>query len=131
MPELLSRPGATILLACLLTAGTPACAEEQHPFPGGEWQTVTAYMSPENYRKACRRNQRLLRKMAKSYAKDSLRSVGVPETGIRLMGAMAGLAVGGDAHLKLNKSRHTRLALEFKDVIGSERSVSLGFRLKW
>lgn len=131
MSVLLSRPRAAVLMIVLISVRATAVAEERLLLPGDQLQTVSEQMSPEKYRATCRRNQRLLRKMASGYATGALHAAGVPETGIRMLGATATLAAGGEAHLKLMKSRFTRLALEFRDAVDSDRSVVLGFRIRW
>lgn len=122
---------ATTLCTFLLIAGPALCDENREPAPRDDWRTVSGDMSPQAYRKAYRHNQRMVRDAVKAYSNGALRSAGVPETGIRLLGAAAGLAVDGDARLYLNRSKNKRLALEFRDVIDNDRGVVLGIRLKW
>jgi hypothetical protein len=131
MPQSLSPTAATLFFWFLLTVVQAVRAEERTPFSGGEWRTVTGQMSFEQYRTACHRNQHLLRKGVKSYSVDALRSAGVPEPGIRLLGVVAGVAVDGDARLNLNRNRRRRLALEFRDIVSDDRSLFLGIRLRW
>ncbi len=137
MRDLSLRLAATRFAAFLLVASPLVWADkrilfaEDRQVARDQWQTVTANMSPLEYRKAYRHNQRLARDVVKSYSTGALRSAGVPDTGIRLMGVAAGLAVDGDARLSLNRSENRRLALEFKDVVDGDRSVVLGIRLRW
>jgi hypothetical protein len=131
MPQLLSLTGATLFFLFLLIAVDAVRAEQWTPFSGGEWHTVTGQMSFEQYRAACHRNQHLVRKEVKSYSVDALRSAGVPEPGIRLLGVVADVAVDGDARLNLNSNRRSRLALEFRDIVSDDRGLLLEIRLKW
>jgi hypothetical protein len=124
MPNPLSRLAAISVPGLLLVIIRAACADDQ-------WHTVTAQMSPEEYRSAYRHNQHRLRDEVKSYSMDALRSAGVPETGIRLMGVAAGLAVDGDAQLYLTRRKSKGPVLEFKDLVNGDPSVLLGIRLKW
>lgn len=132
MAKHLSAIGVPALLAIVVMAGTtPACADEEMALGAAQLATVNAEMLPEIYHRVYRRNQRQLRKAAKSYTVEMLKSVGVPETGIRLMGTVAGVAAGSDVNFKLAKSRYTRLALEFQDVIETDRRAMLELRFRW
>jgi hypothetical protein len=132
MAKHLPAIGVPALLAIVLMAGmTPACADEGMALGTAELETVNAEMLPEIYHRVYRRNQRQLRKVAKTYTMEMLRSAGVPETGIRLMGTVAGVAAGSDVNFKLAKSRYTRLALEFQDVIETDRRAMLELRFRW
>ena len=124
MPNPLSRRAAMSVSALLLMVIQSACAADQ-------WHSVTAQMSPEEYRDAYRHNQRRLRDEVKSYSMDALRSAGVPETGIRLMGVAAGLAVDGDAQLYLTRAKSRGPVLEFRDLVSGDPGVLLGIHLKW
>jgi hypothetical protein len=95
----------------------------------GKWQTYSTDMSPGDYRRAVRDNHRLVRKFVKSYSSETLASVGVPQAGITFLGAAAGLAVDGDARLHLNSSK--TLALQFDDVIDSDRALFLTIKKRW
>jgi hypothetical protein len=55
--------------------------------------------------------------------------MGIPKTGIKLMGAAAGLAAGQDARLYLNKSKI--MALELKDATENDRAVFFGIKMDW
>lgn len=97
------------------------------------WQTVTETMSLQEYKQACNDNQRIVRKFLKTSSMDMLDAVGIPETGIRLMGAATGLAANlvtnHDVKLGLNKSR--TMSLEFMDPAGQDSSMLLRFKKNW
>ena len=86
-------------------------------------------MSQDDYRYSYRHNQRIVRNFVKSYSESTLTSIGVPKTGVKLMGAAAGLAAGQDAKLYLNKSK--LMALELRDATESDRALFFGFSLDW
>jgi hypothetical protein len=131
MPKLPPGTGAPILFAALITAGAPLCAENRSSFSVDQLETVSVQMSPEGYHRVYRRNQHLLRKQVKTYTKDTLRAAGIPDPVSRFLGAAAGVAMGNDPRLGLARGKSTRLGLEFRDVIQSDRGVVLELRLKW
>lgn len=89
MPDQLPRTGGPILSAMLLMVCTLARADHRLAFADNQLETLTDQMSPEGYHQVYRRNQRMLRKTVKSYTTGTLRAVGMPEPGIRLMGVAA------------------------------------------
>jgi len=93
------------------------------------WQTFTTDMSDQQYRSAYRNNQHRIGKYLKTYSENTLLSMGVPKTGIRILGVAAGLAANRDATLYLNKSRI--LALELKDVANDDRTMFVGIKMDW
>lgn len=97
------------------------------------WQLVTESMSLHEYKQACNNNQRIVRKFLKTSSMDFLDSVGIPETGTRLMGAAAGLAANlvtnHDMKLGLNGGR--TMLLEFKDPAGQDSALLLRFKKNW
>jgi hypothetical protein len=131
MAKRLPTFGVPVLFAILVMAGAPVRADEGVALGSAQLATVNAEMLPEIYHRVYRRNQHQLRKAAKTYTMQTLRSVGVPEAGIRLMGTVAGVAAGSDVNFKLAKSRYTRLALEFRDVIETDRRAILELRFRW
>ena len=86
-------------------------------------------MSEGEYRSSYRHNQRIVRDFVKSYSENTLTSMGVPKSGVKLMGVAAGLAAGQDAKLYLNKSKF--MALELKDATEDDRAVFFGIKLDW
>ena len=90
---------------------------------------MSGEMSEGDYRKSYRHNQRIVRDFVKSYSESTLASIGVPKTGVKLMGAAAGLAAGQDAKLYLNDSKI--MALELKDATENDRAVFFGIKFDW
>ena len=135
MPTTNSQFGATVLGACLLImvpaagAAEPSAPTAVHLTEPAQLQSVTENMSPEDYRKAYRRNQRMIRSTVTAYSRDGLRSMGVPETAVNFMGVAARLAVDQDAKFALGSSR--LMAIELRDVAAEDRSVLFGIKLSW
>ncbi len=127
--------GVTVLAACLLVtvpaarAAGPSAAAVEHLIEPEQLQSVTGNMSPEEYRKAYRRNQRTIRRAVTDYSRDGLRSMGVPEAAVNLMGVAARLAVDQDAKFALGNSK--LMAIELRDVAADDRSVLFGIKLRW
>jgi len=128
------RLSATISVLALLASAQVHAGETI--FSVGEtnidklhWQTYSTDLSDQEYRRISRHNQRRIRNFVKSYSENTLLSMGVPETGIKVMGVAAALAANRNTTLYLNKSHF--LALEFKDVANDNRTMFLGFKKKW
>jgi hypothetical protein len=115
-------------LLCL-TSGLRASEEDDR----SRWQSLNDRMSEHEYKEACKDNQRIVRKFIKSRSMTMMDSVGIPETGSRLLGAAAGMAANlvtnKDMKLNLNESR--TMALEFRDPAGNDNSLMLRFKLDW
>jgi hypothetical protein len=131
-----------IVSVFLLTTGSIACAgDNQPPFPDPgnkpdelEFQQpyfhrIDMNVSPREYEESYRLNRRLVTNTLRSYSKNVLKKIGIPEQGGYLMGAALGLAINHESGLNLNKSK--TLALEFKDVDKSDRSLQFKFKLDW
>jgi hypothetical protein len=86
-------------------------------------------MSEGEYRSSYRHNQRIVRDFVKSYSESALTSIGVPESGVKFMGAAAGMAAGQDARLYLHDSKI--MALELKDATEDDRAVFFGIKFDW
>ncbi len=127
-------PRTSLISVFVLAASSAVCAQDRGPSSTRQgvdryqWRTVDANMSSDEYETAYRRNLRLVRNTLKSYSKDALASMGVPEAGINFMSAAVGLAVH-DARFHLNKSK--TLALELKDVANDDRTLFLGVKVDW
>ena len=93
------------------------------------WREFDASMSDEEYRDACRDNQRYIRKFLTTYSKATMTSMGVPKAGVNFMGAAAGLAAGQDAKFYLNDSK--LFAVELKDATEEDRAIFLGVKVDW
>ena len=127
-------PRISLMPVFVLAASSAVCAQDRGPSNTGQgvdryqWRTVDAAMSSEEYEAAYRRNLRLVRNTLKSYSKDALTSMGVPEVGVNFMSAAVGLAMH-DARFHLNESK--TLALELKDVANDDRTLFLGVKVDW
>lgn len=123
-----------LALVLLLCSGPPALAEDKH-LPSqrfetdrNQWQAVSARMTPEEYRVKYKKNQRLVRRLLTNYSKDQLLSLGVPETGIKLMGTAIGLATRTTRfHIDKNKL----MALEFKNTTQDNRTLFFKLSIDW
>jgi len=119
----------------LLTACCSVCAADRPSESSGhkpdrhEWRSVRGDMSAGDYRNSYRHNQRIVRDFFKSYSESTLTSIGISKTGVKLMGAAAGLAAGQDARLYLNKSKI--MAIEVKDATENDRAVFFGINMDW
>jgi len=96
--------------------------EHQH------FQRADMNMSPREYEETYSRNRRFVSNTLGSYSKHTLGLIGIPEQGVKVMGAALGMVING-ARLNLNKSK--TLALELKDVSDSDRTLFFGVNLDW
>ncbi|MGD8618564.1 MAG: hypothetical protein PVH54_05180 [Gammaproteobacteria bacterium] len=90
---------------------------------------VDKNMSTHDYREITVHNQRVAKNTLKSYSKDALNLIGIPEHEASLIGAAAASMVTKGARLNLNRSR--TLTLELKDFDDSERTLYFGVNLDW
>jgi hypothetical protein len=86
-------------------------------------------LSPQEYKEVSSRNRKIVLKNLKSFSGNALKSIGVPKQGIDIVGATLGAVYNNGAKMDLNKSK--TLALEVKDMVGSERALFLGVKLGW
>ena len=93
------------------------------------WQGYSADMSDQEYRNTYRTNKRHISKFVASYSENALLSLGVPKSGINVMGAAAGLAIRHDASIYLDKNHF--LVLDLKDVTEDDRAVTFGIKFNW
>ncbi len=97
-----------------------------------EWKHVDGYMTPWEYRKSSRLNQRAFAKAAQTAFEETLTSFGmsrhISKQGIQLTGTAIGLALKG-GELDLNDSE--TLTLELDDVISDDRSIYFNLKLDW
>ena len=92
-------------------------------------QGYTADMSDQQYRNTYRANRRHVSKFIASYSENALLSLGIPQSGISVMGAAAGLAIKHDATIYLDKNHF--LVLDLKDVTEDNRAVTFGLKFDW
>ena len=119
-----------LLLSSSLIQAQEYGADEGHADRAGYgWQSFSADMSPSEYKRVVRTNQKQVRKFVKSYSSEALTSVGVPKAGVALLGAAAGLAVDGDARVHLNENK--TFAFQFDNVVDEERALLFTFKKSW
>jgi hypothetical protein len=92
-------------------------------------QTVDAEMSADDYRRVYRDNQHRVGKFITHYSEQTLQSFGLPKSGIRVAGALAGAAMNQDATVYLNSSKW--LALDIKDAVQGDRSILFAIKHSW
>ena len=121
----------------LLTAGSIAHAEHGgsslpslgfNPSQYQHWHRVDINTSPQEYEETYSHNRKLTLKILKSFAKDTLESIGISEQGFSLMGATIGLAMRG-AKLDLNQNKTFTLELEDMDEL--DRTLYFRVNLDW
>jgi hypothetical protein len=123
-----------ILPAFLLAVNSALYADDGQPFSlelefkQQALYGIDANMSLQDNEKTYRRNQRYLRDAIRSYSKQTLRSFGLPDQTVNLIGATIGFVSKG-AKLNLNESK--TLAIEFKDVITHDPAVYFGYNFTW
>ena len=86
-------------------------------------------LSPQEYEEVTGHNRRVVLKNLKSFSGNVLKSIGVPKQGIDFVGVTLGAVYNNGAKMDLNKSK--TLALEVKDMMGSDRALFLGVKLGW
>jgi len=125
---------AVIVLLFLLAGGPAVCAQDRESPTAGHakqqsplW-TVNADMSLSEYRKAYRRNQRLVVDFMEFHSERALKSTGIPERAIGVAGTAVLLPVR-DTRFHLNRSR--TLAVELQDVVHEDWSLLLEFKQQW
>jgi hypothetical protein len=124
----------TITSAILLMTSPPAHAGEYEiPFLNLDHETDSLErpsldMSPHEYEQLYSHNQKQVLKNLRTYSKNALQMIGVPERGITLVGASLGLLFH-DPSINLNRSK--TLALEMKNAEDSDRSLHFRVKLVW
>ena len=93
------------------------------------WDAAELDMSTQEYKKASRRNVRLVRDFVRSYSADALSAVGVPDRGVAVLGTAASFAVTREAGVYLNQEKS--FALKLRDATDSDRMLFLGFEKSW
>jgi hypothetical protein len=134
----LVRPGrlcALLFLSTLLfPMSTTLYAEEGQPplsnikLESPHLRAIDPSKSPQDNQKIFRRNRRYLRNALKSYSTQTLRSLGLSDRTIGLMGATFRFATEG-AKLNLNESK--TLTIHFNEPATPDRMLYLGYSLDW
>lgn len=89
-----------------------------------QWQNFDLNMSPKEYETAYRDNRRF----ARDIAKDTLLSLGIPNTGVNVVGAAVALTV---SKTKIPLNRSDTLGLELRNLINEDRRFLLRFKVDW
>jgi hypothetical protein len=92
-------------------------------------QPVETDMSADEYRRTYRDNQHRLRKFMTHYSEKTLGSLGIPKNSLRMVGALAGVAITQDATLYLNDSKW--LAIDIKDAAQDDRAIIFAIKQNW
>ena len=100
----------------------------QWGFRQRQLQGVDMNAATNEYEVLTRRNRKVLKNARKSYTRNTLESIGMPELGISIAGSAVGLVTQG-ARLNLNES--TRLDLKLGRMNDSERTLYFGVTLDW
>jgi len=85
-------------------------------------------MSRQEYEGISRHNRKFVLANLRSYSENTLEMIGVPESGIKVLGTALGLALDGS---KLNLYKNKVLSLKLKDVKDRERALYLDVGFHW
>lgn len=128
------RRALIFIPAFLLAMNSSIYAEDrQSSFLDLEFKQQTLYSIDGNNslpeeEKIYRRNQRYLNDALMSYSKMTLRSIGLSNQTVNLIGATLSLATKG-AKMDLNENK--TLAIHIKDVGTNDRALYFGYSLDW
>lgn len=119
------------MLAVVLATSQAVSAQDADMYIRGpleveqrQWRNYDLNMSPKQYETAFRQNRRF----ARDRVKDTLLSLGIPDTGVNVVGAAIALTVS-KAKIPLNKS--DTLGIELKDLIDEDRRFLLRYKVDW
>jgi len=131
----------TVVSACLLTT-IIVHAEDMEPdvlglgirpyelgFQHQHFHRVDMNMSPQEYKALYSHNRRLVQNNLKSYSKDALELIGIPEQVGYRVGAALDLVINDGAALNLNNSK--TLAVEFRNASKPGRALYFRIKLDW
>lgn len=126
---------ATGIVLVLMLAGSPAwCADYRetpatgHEKQASQWRSIDADMSPAEYRRAYRQNQRQVVDFVTFQSKRALASTGVSERAIVLVGTAALVPV---RNTRFHLNNRKTMAMQFQDVMNNDRALFLEFKTKW
>ena len=125
----------TIVIALLFATSSIVHAEGSEPsllnlgYKNQRLQKVDLNMSAQEYEAIYSHNHILVDETLRSYSRDALEVIGIPENMGYRVGAALGLVVNDGTALNLNKSK--TLGLEFKDVSKPERALHFRIKLYW
>jgi len=90
--------------------------------------SIDPHMSRQEYEGISRHNRKYVRDNLRSYSENTLERIGMPESGIKVVGTALGLALDGS---KLNLYKNKVLSLKLKDVKGRDRALYLDVGFDW
>jgi len=90
--------------------------------------SIDPHMSRQEYEGISRHNRKYVRDNLRSYSENTLERIGMPESGIKVVGTALGLALDGS---KLNLYKNKVLSLKLKDVKDRDRALYLDVGFDW
>jgi len=128
-------PGTIMIRAALISSILMTCsivhADDREVRLGLEqeyFHRIDPNMSRQEYEGISKRNRRYVLNNLKSYSENTLEMVGMPESGIRVLGTALGLALDGS---RLNLYKNKVFSLKLKDVKDSDRALYLDVGFDW
>lgn len=100
----------------------------QWGFKGPQLQGIDLNTPLPEYEAVARHNRKVVSHSIRTFARDSLELIGIPEQGVNIIGTAVGLATSG---AKLNLNRSNTLKLEVRDLNDSARTLYLGVSMDW
>jgi hypothetical protein len=89
---------------------------------------IDSQLSRQEYEEISNRNRRFVLHKLRSYSENKLEMIGMPESGINLIGTALGLALNGS---RLNLYKSKVLSLKLNDASDSNRALYLEVDLDW
>jgi len=89
---------------------------------------IDPHMSHQEYEGISKRNRRYVLDNLSSYSENTLETIGIPESGIKVLGAALDFALDGS---RLNLYKSKVLCLRLKDVKDSDRALYLNIGFDW
>jgi len=128
-------PGAVMIRTALISSILMTCsivhADDREVKLGLEqeyFHRIDPHMSHQEYEGISRRNRRYVLNNLRSYSENKLEMIGMPESGVRVLGTALGLALDGS---RLNLYKNKVLTLKLKDVKDSGRALYLDVGFDW
>ena len=121
----------TALISSLLMACTIVHADDREIKLGLEQEyihRIDSQLSRQEYEEISNHNRRFVLHKLRSYSENTLEMIGMPESGIHLLGTALGLALNGS---RLNLYKSKALALKLNDVSDPDRALYLEVNLDW
>jgi len=129
------EPGAVMIRKALIFSILMTCsivhADDREVQLGLEqeyFHHVDPNMSRQEYEGISKRNRRYVLNNLRSYSENTLETIGMPETGIKVLGAALDFALDGS---RLNLYKSKVLCLRLKDVKDSDRALYFDVGFDW